>query len=324
MKRYQKYLIFSTLFWLAVYAGLIFSFPSELVKGKILAQLNQSQDYGFSINSLKITMRLGVKCEGVKLLFKNSGTSDETRLSLFLDELYVSVRFWPLLFGEVKLFVSSELYGGEIEVDYLLHKEKPSFSAHITSIQLEKAQFLKQWTVVPLHGIVDGEISLNLDPKSVRNTSGNVQLQITQASTAGAEIFGFTLPPLSLGDINWKIPLQEGKIAFDKLSVKSKDLEMLLDGNVQMREKFVTWTTRSNVQFKFSDEFLKKNGKIQAAIDLAGMREARNEQGFYEYMIQGRLASPRFHPGRKMKRNRPMIRKEERIEERKEEETPEP
>ena len=98
---------------------------------------------------------------------------------------------------------------------------------------------------------------------------------------------------------------------------------MILDGNVQMREKFVTWTTRSNAQFKFSDEFLKKNGKIQAAIDLSGMREARNEQGFYEYMIQGRLASPRFNPGRKMKRNRPMIRKEERIEERKEEETSE-
>lgn len=285
LKKRLIHLVAYPAFFVAAFIALfLLTFPYGALKERIQSEARQ-KNVEIDIDALVPTL-LGIEARGVQLhLFKPTDDKAETQ-PLRLQSLTVFPHLFPL-----GVHVRSRLMGGHLDAAFHLTGGK---KLKLRAKDLELAQLPPE----ALGGVVmDGTLALladlALDLQDFAKTEGRVALYGSQLLLSKGTIEGLSLPRVDLGRIELDIELFEGKARLKTARSTGVDLVSTMEGEVRQARKLSLSTPNITLRFQPSEDFLKRNTLVSAAL---GMAMKKDREGFYEASIRGTLGKLKFTP----------------------------
>lgn len=267
------------------------TFPWDDAKGRALAEVSRATGAKISATKLEPSWVTGVHAEGVKIQLPNGDDPIE------LAELDARAHLLALITGGVGAHVELPIAKGKIEADFEDGKTGTTVDATIEGVELALVPGFADAVGVPLSGIVDADIELELSKEDVQKSTGLIKLEGSGLELLeGGKVSGFPVPALALGDLDWSIPVKSGKLLFEKQELKGENVELILDGQITLNKDFSRSVLNLVVAFKPTPAFLKKEPILGAL--LQNIRTAKGSDGFYSYAMTGSIKHPRFFPKR--------------------------
>lgn len=287
--KYVGYALFSIF---AFFCCLYLTFPWEDAKGRALAEVSRATGATITAKKLEPSWVTGVHAEGVKIQLPKSDDPIE------LAEIDARAHVLTLITGGVGATVALPIAKGRIEADVSDSKGNTIVDATIAGIELALVPGAAEAIGLPLSGIVDADIELDLSKEDVKKSAGVIKLTGKGLELLeGGKVSGFPVPALALGDLDWTVPVKDGKLSFDKQKLEGENVEVVIDGHLELNKDFSRSVLGLVVSFKPTDAFLQKEPLLGAL--LQNIRTAKGADGFYSYSVSGSVKYPRFAPKRR-------------------------
>ncbi|MGB9339831.1 MAG: type II secretion system protein GspN [Polyangiales bacterium] len=271
------------------------TFPYERLSDRIVQEAS-AQGYQIEIIDLTHSGLTGLSFEGLRLVVP-SEQEDSPPLDLILDELTVSTSLFSLISGTKSFSFDAELAGGDAEGDIMLGESEMDVNVEIDDVDLGALPALRQFTQIPLFGIVSGEVVLAM-PSEVNESTGNVDISIEGLSLGDGKSKieipgwgGLTLDPADAGNLELLAKIEDGIAKIERATAHGKDLELDVVGRVRLARPL----TRSdlNVMFraKIQDAYKERSTKVATMLELAssGLKAALTADGAIQYLIAGSI-----------------------------------
>lgn len=274
------------------------TFPLEAVEGRIAKALEtQVPGLRVSFGAASPWRLSGLDIEDLKLTYQQPGK--EQPLVATIDRVRARVGLIGLITKRVDVSYRVNLGDGQISGEAKVSEKTTEISLDADAVNLQKPPLLGRILSADVGGDLNGhiELTLDIDPKK---TTGNGKLTLTKArmgeytlSTPTQPPMTMALPALDLGVTRIEFEVKEGTMTMKEFVLKSDDLEAKLTGDVQLRKQINTSVLNLGVQFKPSDKFLEKNGKIKTLIQIGGIERTKNPEGFYALRLSGTTSMPK-------------------------------
>lgn len=293
-----RYLGYGLYFFVSFLAGIYLTFPWNVVKDRLF-DLAKAPGKGeppivadLDAETLEPSWFTGVKLTNLKVTL-NPG--DEP---IAIPELTARAHVLRFLSGGWGGSVALPIAQGTVEADADGDAENLTIDAQVEGVELSLIPGLAGALGLPLGGKLSADADLKMGLKDASKTEGTIELKGSGLEILkGGKIAGFPVPELAIGDFDWKIPVAKGKAKFDKQKVSGENLELIVDGELNLLSPFARSTANLNISFKPTDAFLKKEPILNAL--LANIQSAKGSDGFYTYAMLGSLKHPRFSPRKK-------------------------
>lgn len=283
-KRFVHLVAYPAFFAAAFVALFFFTFPYDALKERIQSEARQ-KNIELTIDALKPAL-LGIEARGVQLhLFKPADDKAKAE-PLRIQSLVAFAHLFPL-----GVHVRARLLGGHL--DSALHLAGGK-KFKLRAKDLELAQLPPQ----ALGNVVmDGTLALladlTLDLEDFAKTEGRVALFGTQLLLSKGTVQGLSLPRVDLGRLELDVDLSEGKARLKTARSTGVDLVSTMGGEVRQARKLSLSTPNIALRFQPSEDFLKRNPLVSAAL---GMAMKKDKEGFYEATLRGTLGKLKFTP----------------------------
>jgi len=309
----------------AFYLGalLLFSyltFPFDRLRTRIQAEFNASQT-----GPNPLTLRLGhltsywfsgVRADDVQLIAPPSPTpTDDGKPSkpkvMRIDSLHARVSLLRLLFGTVHVNFSADAFGGEISGFTSDADGGRKLSLDIEDLGLADAPLLADMLGLPVGGQLAGHVEFLLPEAKLSKAEGKVDLKFAGLSVGDGKtkvLNAIALPKVEVGDLTLKATAVAGGLKIDQLSAAGKDLDLVGDGSVRLRDSFDQSVLSMNARFKFNDRFTNKDDMTRGLFGAPGSsvpglfdlvpqnKHAKRPDGFYGWRVSGTFSHPSFLP----------------------------
>lgn len=319
-------------FALCFFTFLYMSFPLTMVKAPVIAALEDALGKGkqgrygvdpkVEIEKLSVWRMSGVELERVSLQL---GSDDpDPGATIELDSVAGRVGFFSLLLNAPTLHFSAELYEGEVSGSVTLkgdEEAEESFFGHtfafidgkaqdvaalhvtVSGIDLSRTPPVVEKAGVPVTGMLEGKIDLELGKDAGKEASGDIDLKLAGVTLGPGELKipvpgltgGLTLPLIDMGDLEVKAPVSEGKAKFEKLGFNGQDFNADLDLELNLASRLNASRLSGDGSFQISEQFLEKNAKFKTILDFATpLKRARDDEGRYHFNVRGTVNKPKF------------------------------
>jgi hypothetical protein len=258
MKKTLQYLLLFLLFCASFVLFLFVTFPYEVLKESLAAEMSQATGYAVSIGDMSPSLPLGVKAENIKL-DAPSGTA-----TLTLSSLSVDINPFMVLLGKLK--VNAEVKSGTGAMDVGLDFGLFDLIRGAGSGAVVPNHFLFTAKAFPLDQIAQfginvvtsgpsanpmvapllsamgisaqltGKMDFALDSHNPTQSTGDAELKLEKA------VLKLSAPALGLPDQKFKkaqlkMKVDAGNVVFDKSSgFISDELELIPDGKIQLKQ----------------------------------------------------------------------------------------
>ncbi len=287
----MKYLGYALFSIFAFFCALYLTFPWEDAKGRALAEVSRATGATITAKKLEPSWVTGVHAEGVKIQLPKSPDPIE------LEQIDARAHVLALITGGVGANVEVPIAKGLVEADFSDGSSGTSVDATIAGVELALVPGAADAIGLPLSGTVDAKIELELSKEDVKKSSGLIELKGSGLELLeGGKVSGFPVPALALGNLDWSVPVKDGKLLFEKQEMKGENVEVKLDGEITLNKDFSRSVLNLVVSFQPTDAFLKKEPLLGAL--LQNIRSAKGSDGFYSYAMTGSIKHPRFFPKR--------------------------
>jgi type II secretion system protein N len=286
-----KYAGYAAFFFASFLVSLYLTFPFDTVKDKLLVAASKAAGAKITAKTLEPSWITGVVATGVKYE-KPGGAPIE------IDELNARVALLPLLTGDLGVSASLPIAKGTVGADVVTAGDEIDIDATIAGVELALVPGFADAVGLPVGGKVDASVKLHLDTKTPKNSAGEINLAGSGIEILeGGKMSGFPIPPLAIGDLEWKVPIEEGVVKVTKQEVKGENVELELDGEVALVSPFDRSQLKLLVSFRPTPAFLKKEPILNALLN--NIARAKGTDGFYTYALNGSVKQPRFSPSRR-------------------------
>lgn len=280
---------------LAFLLALRWTFPSLAVKERLIVEAGR-RGWQIDVEDVGPGGLVGVRATGVKL-------SQESGLSVPIDELTASVRLLPLLAGRVSVAFDARLYDGRVRGVADLRGGPGHLAATVEGVDLGAILPLRKAAGVDLRGILGGSADLSL-PATPGGPEGRIDLAVKEAMLAGGQLpvpgmaTGLALPKTSFGEVTAAVALANGKATFEKLEARGGDAELAtedLSVVVQPRMEFAPVFGKAKV--KVRDSFwAKPETQSFKGLAEAALASAKGRDGAWHFTVTGSAGHPRLLP----------------------------
>lgn len=282
--RLKKLLGYPAFFGAAFLAMLYLTFPYEAL-GELAREQAARSNIVLGFSRLGPGL-LGIKARGVSVkLPKQDGQPAEPE-PVLID----SVSLRPSLFPP-GIKCSAELFGGSLTATWGA-LGNPKLTLRAKGLDLVKTN-AKAAVGLDLTGKLGAAVDLQLDKKDNAKTTGRISLTAEGLLINGGTVANYDLPKIDLGRLEAELKLEGGKAVVQTFRGNGKDIEANLEGDVGLGQKPLMSTLKLKVQFKPSEDFLRRNSLIATGLGFAMTKDSR---GFFAADIQGMLGNPRFKP----------------------------
>ena len=307
-------------------------FPYDKVKTRVEDFLSASGEMELSIGSLGPSPLTGVKAEDLVLRIKETqapgganpaattaGAEGEgapvkkeagrARFSrVVLDEVRIGVGLLALLGGGLDIDFDVEGMGGTVEGEFARSKKKDmALKLEVEGIKLGQAKILSSKLGLPLEGGLSAEVDVKVPAGKMNEASGFIKISCKECAVGDGKsklkvkghpflAAGITLPKLRMGRMAGEIKVDKGVAKIQSFGAKSPDLELKLEGSVQLRQPVEFSVINGYLRFKVSAALKEKNpafGLLDSALG-----SARRPDGFFGMKVYGSLKNPKFLPSR--------------------------
>lgn len=241
---------------------------------------------------------LGVKAKRVHMQLASS--EPEPGPDVDIDEVWISLRSLASLpTSSKRIDASASLYGGDVAVVAALDEKNFVTEAdlEVDDVDLGKVPALMQKLGVPLTGVVNVDVELEMGKQPEKDAVGHVNIDIkgVSAGPGALKIPGstFELPEaIKLGDIKGRIPVKQGVGTIETFGVEGvTDVEAAVNGTLNVKPMLQNSRLDLDGWFKPTPGFLEKNGKIKSAIELGEqlgpLKRAKDDDARYHFTARG-------------------------------------
>ena len=308
-------------------------FPYDKVKTRVEGFLSAAGDMEVTIAELGPSPLTGVKAEDLVVRIKDApgmsapnpaattepdqGEKGGAKASgkrpgysrVVLDEVRVGVGILSLLSGGLDVTFDVEGVGGTLEGEFSSNKKKKDWSikADAQGIKLGQAKILSKKLGLPLVGGLSATVDLNVPGGKMNEASGAMRISCKGCAVGDGKkklkikgnaflAAGITLPKLRLGKMSGEVKVDKGVAKIQSFSAKSPDLELKLEGSLQLRKPMGFSVLNGYLRFKVSAALKEKNPAF-GLLDTA-LGNAKRSDGFFGMRVFGNLKNPKFLPSR--------------------------
>jgi len=285
------------LFVAAFVLFVVWSFPYDDLARR-LEQEARAAGGDLVIEKLGAGGLLGVTARGVKLRLP-AAPGVEASPELRFDRVDARVDLLPLLLRRVSFAWAVEGYGGRARGRGALAKDQrlgplESLTLDTTDLDVQKLP-ARELIGLELGGRVAAKVDLPqmLPPDQA---SGRAAVTFKGMAITGGAVRGFTLPKLSLGDVEAGATIEKGLAKIERTTARNGDVEAEVSGTIRMKPLLSLSQADLNVRFKPSDAWLNANPMLRGLLSAVG--NARQPDGSYLFTLTGPLSNIASRPGR--------------------------
>jgi len=295
----EKYLRVTAYVSFGILCFLFFSyltFPYKRVADIMIAKLESRVPFGFQVSDVDPSFIPGISLRDVKV-FPGSASEGAAGANpparkvplLEIDRLRLRLKFLSFLRGGIGFSFDSRFALGRMKGKYFRSPKKFRIESTWEGIKLEQVNYLKARHGLNLFGSLSGGVEVGGDTADVRTAKGAIVFQVGGGGVQNATLMKvITLPDMEFERFGGKFVFKEGKVIFDQVEMKGKDLQAEFTGDVSLRKPFGNSVISLNLRFKPS---LEVDNQIGYIFTTAQMR--KDPQGFYTRRISGTFNNPR-------------------------------
>jgi type II secretion system protein N len=279
------------------------TFPYERVADKFKETL--ASKYVVTISKVKRSVMPGrFRMEGVTLTSRPSVVGQPVT-TMFFKSVEVDVAFMPLLGGRAEIGLDVNTGSGGMTGTVKMSKTSLNVDFRLRRMPLSTIPGIADAVGLPLGGLGDGRIALNLPKNDWTKASGKVDLSCTVGCTVGdgvARVYpkakreadalmvkdGFPVETVTISKFVLGITIAKGTARKDKFEFTSPDGEIALDFDIKLSKKINDSTITGCIRYKCAGAYLSKS---PAACELGS--PAVDSEGFRNIKLTGKLGTMR-------------------------------
>jgi type II secretion system protein N len=274
-----------------------------------------TQGYDVEIESAGPTFGLGVSFSNISV--KSRPTKPGEKATRFtIESATASTSLFSLIGSALSSVFSStpsppavtialDAFGGHLEMSQEgTAGKKGDFALEITASDIDMSQVpgIREAINLPVAGTMKLDVDITSATGKLANAKGSISFLCAGCSLGdGKSAFkiaaipflagGLTLPKVRLGDVTGEVAIENGTGKLKGFEGKSPDIELSMEGDVQLRDPAANSVLNTYLRFKPSDAFLKTAGTLQTLLQVAGS-SGRRPDGSYGVRLGGRLGAP--------------------------------
>lgn len=304
IKRGGRYIIYGTLFFLAFMFFAYMTFPYTLVNQNITDTVSRETGIDLRINELSPSFPLGFNAMGVSL------TSPDGSRQLELTSISVDFSVWRLLIGQlaIKLEVVDSsngvfdglstwsifdlLWGGSAVPSHIgVYADRFKLNQIVglgLKLYADQANDLIKGTLqqIQLHAFLDGSASINLARFDAEQSSGNVDLKLSDAKLTINDPL-LKIEPQVFKKASLKAQLVEGKLVISKSSgFHSQEFESDFSGSANLTNPIPDSKMSMSFAVRLGGSLKENFGFLLSVVG--------GEDGALSYSLGGTIGSPRL------------------------------
>jgi len=277
-----------TLFVLFVYL----TFPSQRVRQLLLTSLREQGLSDISIGSVEPLLPPGLALRQLSLTVEANGAQREwARVPELRIYPHMFVPFWK----PPRVGFEGELYGGHMfgEVTWVRVKDEPGIElrADVRDVHLDALPLTATLATPPLQGKLMGTMTLWIPKPRWQESEGRLVFQAGAGGLSGIEVMGVRFPSLAYDHLGGELALQTRSLVVRELSVRGRDWQLGLRGQVGLNDNFPQSTLDLTLGIRSSEALEQQLGSIGAFL-----KQRRERRELLSFRIGGTLRSPSFIP----------------------------
>jgi len=278
-------------------AALFIFFPYDRAKDRVIAVL-AGQNLDVEIGSAGPTLGVGIAFKDIAVRTRPSAAGAKpTRF--FVD--WARVRFSPLaaLFGGSGMDLSATAFGGRIDYDRTVGKDQARVRGRLREIGLGDVPGVKEAINLPLGGSLDATLDVTAPNGRYGEANGFLEWKCSDCvlgdgkaklKIAGNPLLaeGLSLPAIRLGEFGGRVAVDKGIAKLQGVQAHSPDGDVLIEGEITLRDPLPASTFRAYVRFKLSDALLAGSDKVKLLLQIAENLGKRPD-GYFGLRLSGRF-----------------------------------
>lgn len=276
--------------------ALRWTFPADAAKQRLVLE---AAARGWQVEAERVGPGglLGLSAEGLTI---ESGSG----LKVPVDELTASLRLLPLLLGRRSVAFDASLYDGRVSGTADLSGDARSVKVTVAGLDLGRVLPLRKALGADLLGIVDGEADVVLPSAADQKPTGLVELAVKEAGIAGGQVpvpgmtGGLSLPRTSLGTVNARVKLDQGRATFERLEATGGDAELSAQGlYAVLQPRLAAAPLFGRAKVKAQEAFWSKpqTQNLKGLAD-AALGSSRGRDGAWNFQVAGSVGRPQLKP----------------------------
>jgi len=230
--RNYKYFVplsYITFFVAAFFVFLFMTFPGDVVKQRIISEIQNSTPYMVDIQSADVSALLNVNLKGVKI-YKSKNQFLE------LDSLTLKPSLFSLFSDSPKIPFNANLHGGEIEGAVRLSKQNNGIQEVQASIKQIKVDSIPDLisgdgsAEILINGVMDGELYVQFDPMA----KGEFSFEVEGLNIDNLKVKGMKLPNLSNLKSRFNGDIGDNLTNIKELSMKGNGIDIQITGTTPL------------------------------------------------------------------------------------------
>ncbi|MDB4979292.1 MAG: hypothetical protein JWM82_44, partial [Myxococcales bacterium] len=282
-------------------------FPYDRAK-EVAVNMAAAQNLDVEIESAGPAWGLGIAFTNIRV--KTRPTSATAKPSRFtIDRATVTTSLLSVVFSVFgsppPVTLTLDAFGGHVELSQRgqLGKKAP-FSIEVTARDVDVAQIpgIRETLNLPVTGTLRLDVDIGAPTGRLAVAKGAISFTCaacvvgdgkTPLKVEGNPFLGggLTLPKVRVGDLHGEVAIDNGVAKLKNVESKSPDLELALEGELQLRDPFANSLLNAYLRFKMTDAFLRTAGTVQTLLQMAGA-SGRRPDGAYGLRLTGRVVAP--------------------------------
>ncbi len=292
------------------------TFPYDKLRDRLVLAFNQQQrdtngQQELRIDEIGPSWLTGIRATNVRVLSPPSEAGKPPG-ELKVDEARASVSLFGLLFGSTDVSARIDGFGGTIKLDFDESSKERKVDLDLDSLNLGQIPPLTQGIGVPLEGTLAGAIKLAMADAKASKATGTLSIDIQDVAVGDgkAKLAGLlALPRLVVGTLSVAGEAREGVLKISKLSAGGKDVELIGEGKIQLRDALADSLCDLNVRFKINDAYRTKSETTKTLFGTPGSNipplfemtpkvkaVETHRRAFYSWHMHGSISHPDFDP----------------------------
>lgn len=319
VKRILRWTLYPLFYLFLLVVFLFWTFPYDRLKERVIAEFNARQPAGpatrLEIDELSSYWVSGIEAEGLRLVSPPTKPAEDGKPApenvVTIDDMHARLSLLSYLFGTTNVNFGANAFGGELSGFSKQSSEAAEFRLNLDGVNLGQLPMLADIVELPLGGALSGEVSFLLPEGKFSKADGKIELAGVDVTVGDgkAKLKGaIALPTVNAGELVILAEASEGRLKIEKFTIEGKDLQLVADGQIRLRDPFNTSLLELTVRFKFSDAYRNKNDTTRSLLGAPGstmpalfemdpkVKRAKRSDGFYGWRVSGPLARPTFSP----------------------------
>lgn len=256
-----------------------------------------------SIEDVSFWWMSGVDLAGLKVQWHPQ--KKQPQISIEFDRLKAKLGLFALLTGSKKAVLASNLYGGDLGVQFKISSknELAYFDVNATKLDFAKMDFIESILGAPLQGVLN--LAAHADAKTELNKDGTGFIKINWENMgfgpgsvnlpAGGFVSSLTVPKMALGKLSAELALDKGQIESKSFTLSGGDVEADVKLTISLGRQASSSRLSGEGWFSVKREFINANETLKMLFDLIPeLKDAQSNNGKVGLVIRGNVARPQF------------------------------